>query len=52
MPRSGPGSVTTLSPVRIGPDDGSANPAMAFSSVDLPQPEAQQADELASGYRG
>ena len=41
MPRSaGSSQVTFLSPIQICPASMSSRPAMAFSSVDLPQPEA------------
>src|SRR5471032_505272 len=39
MPRSGPGPVTSLLSAVMAPDDGNEKPAIAFSSVDLPQPE-------------
>src|SRR5450830_116973 len=39
MPRSGPGSVTTLPLVMMLPLLGKAKPAMALSKVDLPQPD-------------
>src|ERR1700730_14635345 len=37
--RSGCGSRTRLPKARISPEVGCVNPAMAFSSVDLPQPD-------------
>ena len=49
MPRSaGSSQVTFLSPIQIWPASMSSRPAMAFSSVDLPQPDgAEKHDELA-----
>src|SRR3569623_110939 len=39
MPRSGPGATTSLPSTVILPSVGGENPAMAFSKVDLPQPD-------------
>ena len=49
MPRSfGSSQVTFLPPIQICPASMSSRPAMAFSSVDLPQPDgAEEDDELA-----
>ena len=42
---AGSSQVTFLSPIQIWPASMSSSPAMALSSVDLPQPDASEEDD-------